>query len=271
MFKKTAIAALVLGFSGAASAAMYAPAPAPACAAGNVTVPCERSAWDLGIDALYLRPENTGFHNALNNGERADYGWGFRLEGSYHFGTGNDVTMNWSHFKRSKDLTVATDSGTVSAGAASYEAKLDMANFEFGQMINFGENVSTRFHGGLQYLQFNNDYTAVGAGTVNVKTTGFGPRAGLMTKYDFGNGFGVYGDLAAGMLVGKQTSTVAGVSDRYATMITTDANVGVSYTHAMAQGDLTARLAWGVKQLTFNNGTNGFDGFTLGVKWVGNA
>jgi len=100
MFKKTAIAALVLG-SGAASAAMYAPAPAPACAAGNVTVPCERSAWDLGVDALYLRSEDNNGVGAVNaNSFRAKYGWGFRLEGSYHFGTGNDATVNWAHYNK---------------------------------------------------------------------------------------------------------------------------------------------------------------------------
>jgi hypothetical protein len=276
MLKKTAIAALVLGFSGAASAAMYAPAPAPACAAGNVTIPCEKNAWDLGIDALYLRPENVRLLDAL--GQRADYGWGFRLEGSYYFSTGNDVTLNWSHFKRTKDQTLTAAQAatativlgdTVNAGAASAEAKFDMVNFEFGQMINFGESVSTRFHGGLQYIQNTDNLTVQTLGTLDQKTTGFGPRAGVMSKYDFGNGFGVYGDVAAGMLVAKRTATSA--SDIHGTMITTDANVGVSYTHAMAQGDLTARLAWGVKQFTFNSGTEGFDGFTLGLKWVGNA
>jgi hypothetical protein len=274
MLKKTAIAALVLGFSGAASAAMYAPAPAPACAAGNVTVPCEKSAWDLGIDALYMRPENTALANRFTtNPIRPDYAWGFRLEGSYHFGTGNDVSLNWSHIKRSKDLTItaaqaANTGGAIDAGAASYEAKLDMVNFEFGQMINFGENVSTRFHGGLQYLTLDDDITAVTLGTVDRKTTGFGPRAGLMSKYDFGNGFGVYGDLAAAMLLGK----LSGSATSHNTMITTDANVGVAYTHAMAQGDLTARLAWGVKQITYGSASAvGWDGFTLGLKWVGNA
>jgi len=260
MFKKTAIAALVLGFSGAASAAMYAPAPAPSCAAGNVTIPCERNAWDLGIDALYQRPEISSVL-ASNDDFRAKYGWGFRLEGSYHFGTGNDVSLNWSHIKRTEDNVLILDTST------NVEAKMDMVNFEFGQMVNFGESVSTRFHGGLQYLSFTGKATQ--ASTAEHKVTGFGPRAGLMTKYDFGNGFGVYGDLAAAMLLGKETTT--NLNDQHATMVSTDANVGVSYTHAMAQGDLTTRLAWGVKQYSFSNSVDGWDGFTLGLKWVGNA
>ena len=260
MFKKTAIAALVLGFSGAASAAMYTPAPAPACAAGNVTIPCEKNAWDLAIDALYMRPEGATIL-ATAGAPRADYGWGFRLEGSYHFGTGNDVDLNWSHIKRTKDFSVAST-------AYSYEAKLDMVNFEFGQMVNFGENVSTRFHGGVQYLSLNDDSTTSAVAT-DRHTTGFGPRVGMMSKYDFGNGFGVYGDVAAAVLLGKRTATSA--NDVHATMVTTDSNVGVSYTHAMAQGDLTARLAWGVKQISFSNTVFGWDGFTLGLKWVGNA
>tara|TARA_B110000879_G_C11141916_1_gene500738 strand:- start:614 stop:1396 length:783 start_codon:yes stop_codon:yes gene_type:complete len=260
MFKKTAIAALVLGFSGAASAAMYAPAPAPSCAAGNVTVPCERSAWDLGIDALYMRADDNAFSTIANAGFRAKYGWGFRLEGSYHFGTGNDTTVNWSHNKRTTDQTVGTT-------ALSLENNLDIVNFELGQVVNFGESVSARFQGGVQYVSIKDDATTAGT-AVTRKTTAFGPRAGLMSKYDFGNGFGVYGDVNAAMLVGK---AVVAAGNVYGTMVSTDSNVGVSYTHAMAQGDLTTRLAWGVKQMNLGSTVNGFDGITLGLKWVGNA
>jgi len=259
MFKKTAIAALVLGFTGAASAAMYAPAPAPSCAAGNVTVPCERSAWDLGVDALYLRADDTQLANV--NGFRAKYGLGFRLEGSYHFGTGNDVNVNWSHIKKTTD-------GTFIAAPLSMKNTLDVVNFELGQMVNFGESVSMRFNGGLQYASVKQDYTNTTI-TTDHKVSAMGPRAGMMSKYDFGNGFGVYGDLSAAVLVGK--TEVTGNTNVYSTILSTDANLGVTYTHSMAQGDLTTRLAWGVKQFDSRTSTQGFDGFTLGMKWVGNA
>lgn len=260
MFKRTAIAALVLGFSGAASAAMYAPAPAPSCAAGNVTVPCERSAWDLGVDALYMRSDSNPYANSA--GFRARYGWGYRVEGSYHFGTGNDVTVSWAHNKRS------TDASAFVTGAGTLSNTLDVVNFELAQLVNFGENVSARFQGGVQYVSIKNEDPS--ATITSVKTTGFGPRAGVMTKYDFGNGFGVYGDFNTAMLVGKRKLST-NTNNTYGTMLSTDASVGVAYTHSMAQGDLTTRLSWGVRQFNVNSNVNGWDGITLGLKWVGNA
>lgn len=256
MFKKTAIAALVLGFSGAASAAMYAPAPAPACAAGNVTVPCEKSAWDLGVDALYLRADDTQF----NATARPKMGWGFALEGSYHFGTGNDVTVNWSHFKKSTDLVTVTPAVAGTQDRATVESKFDIVNFEFGQHVDFGENVDVRFQGGLQYVTaYDNLYTweaaaaAANNNTSNLKLTGWGPRAGAKMTYNFGNGFGVYGDGNMALVMGKVETTTAAnggasaTATAYGSTLGYDAQVGVKYTHAMAQGDLTARLGWGGK------------------------
>jgi len=261
MFKKTAIAALVLGFTGAASAAMYAPAPAPSCAAGNVTVPCERSAWDLGVDALYMRSEDNALLNTA--GFRANYGLGFRLEGSYHFGTGNDVSLNWAHGKKTTDETINTV-------ALSLTNTLDVVNFELGQVVNFGESVSMRFNGGVQYITVK-DTGSSDAVAFDIKGTGFGPRLGMMTQYDFGNGFGVYGDLDAALLVTKITD-ITSTTDAHGTALSTSSNIGMTYTHSMAQGDLTTRLAWGVRQVNMASAAGaGWDGFTLGMKWVGNA
>jgi len=268
MFKKTAIAALVLGFSSAASAAMYAPAPAPACAAGNVTVPCERSAWDLGVDALYLRSNDNQYSadgfTAANNNFRAKYGWGFRLEGSYHFGTGNDVTLNWAHYNKGSGASVIATGGVLTR---MFRSKFDIVNMEVGQQADFGENFDVRFQGGVQY--FNVVENGNGGGTAGIMDTakGFGPRGGMKVKYDFGNGFGVFGDANAALVVAKVDLTGAGRA--YATVLSTDSALGMSYTHAMAQGDLTASLSWGVKQM--NQGVGGWDGVSLGLKWVGNA
>lgn len=283
MFKKTAIAALVLGFSGAASAAMYAPAPAPACAAGNVTVPCEKSAWDLGVDALYMRADDTQFSQTA----RPKMGWGFALEGSYHFGTGNDVTLNWGHFKKSTDgIVTRTPAVGGAQDRANVESKFDIVNFEFGQHVDFGENVDVRFQGGVQYVSAeDNLYTFEAAAaaanntTNNFKLTGWGPRAGAKMTYNFGNGFGVYGDGNMALIMGKVETTTAAnggasaTATAHGTTLGYDATVGVKYTHAMAQGDLTARLGWGGKHYNAAAGAGvmTWSGVNFGLKWVGNA
>jgi hypothetical protein len=260
MFKKTAIAALVLGFSGAASAAMYAPAPAPACAAGNVTVPCERSAWDLGVDLLYMRNDGNQFDEVPNF--RAPYGWGFRLEGSYHFGRGNDANLNWTHYNK----------GGESVNRMT-RSKLDIVNFEMGQSVDFGENFDVRFQGGMQYVDVTDNGVGGAIAGNNARLKGFGPRGGAMVKYDFGNGFGVYGDTNIAILASK--GEIVGVNGSFhGTSMSTDGSVGFAYTYAMAQGDLTARLGYGVKQITYSSAAvpdAGWQGFNFGLKWVGNV
>lgn len=281
MFKKTAIAALVLGFSGAASAAMYAPAPAPACSAGNVTVPCERSAWDLGVDGLYLRSTDNDNSAAL----RAKQGWGYRVEGSFHFGTGNDASLSWAYFKKDTPST-ATD------GNANHtykdESRFNVVNFELGQHVDLGENFDVRFHGGVQYFQLKDNRTDVNT-TADHDTTaytknkleGFGPRAGVNMTYDFGNGFGLFGNSAMALVASKYSNagtvdaagTAAAAVTTYTTALSTDMQAGVKYTHAMAQGDLTARLGWTTHRVAHEAAMadQSWNGVFVGLKWVGNA
>lgn len=91
--KKTIIFALTLG-----SSATFAGTMGPVCVPENSTVPCKHSAWSVGAQALYLQPrfsgadflgttvdasqDNLNYANANDN-----WGWGFRLEGSYQFYT----------------------------------------------------------------------------------------------------------------------------------------------------------------------------------------
>ncbi len=293
MFKKTAIAALVLGFSGAASAAMYAPAAAPACSAGNVTVPCEGNAYDFGADLLYLRAEDSvvSSHNYSDtyNSVRGKRGYGFRVEGSYHFGTGNDLNVNWSRFSKSQTgvfyPTAATD---------RFKAKLDVVNIELGQHIDVGEMWDIRAHMGLQHANVRNvvddNISDTTDGDHTWKVAGWGPRAGFDSMYDFGNGFGVFGNLGVSMLQAKatfDTETAADAREFHSVVTHVDTRLGVMYTHAMAQGDLMVHAGYQANNfinagqnindggaLSSNTGLEkdlSFDGWFVGFKWVGNA
>jgi hypothetical protein len=260
MFKKTAIAALVLGVSGAASAAMYGPAPAPACSAGNVTVPCEKTAWDLGIRALYLKTADNVLSGTANDTFNNDSDWGFQLEGSYHFGTGNDATITWLYF----------DNKYGTSGNADYrKANYNVVNFELGQHVDFGENVDMRFHGGLQYASF--EQTSAAAGTVN-KDEGIGPRIGMNGSYNFGNGFALTGGSSMAILAADSTQTSVTTNDRDV-LVNLGSDVGVKYTHAMAQGDLTLDVGYQINWVdgSRNAGDISYDGLYFGAKWVGNA
>lgn len=263
MFKKTAIAALVLGFSGAASAAMYAPAAAPACSAGNVSVPCEKSAWDLGVQALYLKAENNDQQDAGND-FNADWGWGFRLEGSYHFGTGNDATLNWLYF----------DKTTGTSGSNGYfKPKYNIVNFEMGQKADFGEAVDMRFHGGLQYASLKQDIRTGGL-NASTKISGLGVRGGIDTAYDFGNGFAVTSSGAMAVLVAKDKVNTTGLNVSNNKVVTgLEAKVGARYTHAMTQGDLSFEGGYQMANYNTSNfaGDVGLHGIYLGLKWVGNV
>lgn len=295
MFKKTAIAALVLGFSGAASAAMYAPAPAPACAAGNVTVPCESTAWDLGVQALYLKAEHNARENDIttvgttgaSNDYSTDWGWGFRLEGSYHFGTGNDLNLNWLYYKSDQGSRTAS---TTNPDGTYLESKYNIVNLEMGQHVDFGESWDVRMHGGLQYANLKQD-VAPTASTVPNTTTyerqfeveGLGPRAGVDVAYDFGNGFALTSNAAAALLVAEDkldgtVKNAAGVSTNSSVknnrvVSDLEGKVGVRYTHAMAQGDLMIDLGYQAQNFNTSGYTGdiGLHGGYLGLKWVGNA
>ncbi|MFA6303515.1 MAG: Lpg1974 family pore-forming outer membrane protein [Legionella sp.] len=122
MLKNVVIAVLGLSAHGLACAG----AMGPVCTPGNVTVPCVGSAWEFGVQGLYLSSsfatQNTfgtiveipfalpGLTSAgpvefltvptnpLLGTIDNQWNWGFLLDGAYHFNTGNDVTVNWLHY-----------------------------------------------------------------------------------------------------------------------------------------------------------------------------
>lgn len=270
--KKTAVAVLALG-----SSAVFAGTMGPVCSAVNVTIPCESTAWDFGAQALYLQPASAGSNYTGTytqpTGEvtyidtNPQYSWGFKVEGSYHFNTGNDINLNWYRVQRSTSKTM---SGTIAAGTAtgftSATSTLDPSwnavNLELGQRVDFGDMKAIRFHGGVGYVRIANNTTfnATGPSAVanlnsDASYNGFGPRLGADMAYGWGNGLGMYANAATALFVGPSgfsdtfTSSVAGTSGTRSASSNIvvpelEAKLGATYTYAMAQGDLILDAGW---------------------------
>lgn len=299
--KKTALLVAALG-----SSVGYAGTMGPVCVPGNVTVPCPATAWDVGIQALYLRPAysaNTVYAGFRVDGERqvrnefsSDWGWGFKLEGSYHFNTGNDFNVNWYHYSKTTSNNFVTFNPLLNAHVAftsSAKPKWDAVNFELGQHVNFGEFKDIRFHGGFQYLRLSHDIrTRLQLTGATFRTTadfkGFGPRIGTDLAYNLGNGFSVYANGAAALLVGDSksdgslllTGGILTSSSKWSVVPELEAKTGAKYNYNMVNGVLTLDAGYMVVNY-FNaqhattalaDETNvAFTGPYAGIKWVGNV
>jgi len=285
-------AAAVLAFT---SSAVFAGTMGPVCTPGSVTVPCERTAWDFGGKALYLQTTGLDYVGALITPAATtlenfndNWGWGFQLEASYHFNTGNDLNVNWYHYSHETTHSFFLD-GAIVPTYYRIEPKWDAVNVEFGQWVDFGEQKNIRFHGGLQWAQVKREINTTTAGvlfsTGETEFDGIGPRVGSDMSFDLGNGFAIYGNGAMALLVGDNdfnvSSTLLGValSGSKTTVIPEfEAKLGATYTYPMAQGDLTldAGYMW-VDYLNANQtfvGTPidfGLHGPYIGLKWVGNV
>lgn len=255
VLKKLALVALAIS-----SSTVFAGSMGPVCTPGNVTIPCEQSGWSFGASALYLQPSYsfsgfsdtehlTIFQNPLfiaNGGATINkfnnqWAWGFKLEGSYYFNSGNDLSLNWYHLNHSVTQIFSggvaslapNNSGTINSfidglsgaqffsNVSSYlNTQWDAVNLEVGQHMNFSLLKNVRFYGGFQYARINtvNNDTAISPSNAvvlfqnldNISTAnvlnynGFGPRVGTDLFYSWNNGFSVYASGAAALLVGSR-------------------------------------------------------------------
>ncbi|KTD57697.1 Lpg1974 family pore-forming outer membrane protein [Legionella shakespearei] len=316
-FTKTAAAVLTLG-----SSVVYAGTMGPVCTPGNVTVPCERSAWDFGVQAVYLVPsfspvgafvgssnrptifipgvfDQTGDPDVYYNEFQPDWAWGFRLEGSYHFNTGNDLNLNWLHYKHTTNQTINLYAPTpVNPFGIAHDMflvdipTLDVVNLEFGQHVDFGERKDIRFHGGFEYVRYHHvgEYSDLFGqyDAATLQSNLFGPRVGADYMYNWGNGLAMYAKGATALLAGtsKMEGSVFTVPGAYgskrAVIPMLEAKTGATYTYSMPSGDLTLDAGWmwmNFFEMEFwASGYNAIqttnlalDGPYVGLKWVGNV
>lgn len=303
---KTTALILALGALSQANAGMY-----NMCKEGVNMVPCEAEAWDIGIDALHFK--NTGNFFDLFPEQRGTYspkfGWGVRVEGSYHFGTGNDITLNWTHVKSDSDGTDAPDDagnfifGINESVDFEQQSQFHIFNAEFGQHLDFGERFDVRIHAGIQYADLKETYEsreaftgnggnvfATGDEMMHFSSKGIGPRVGLDLSYLVADNFDVFTDVAIAALSMKQESRFqddfgfngpfggfarsAGTFEHRNLDFASDFAIGARYTYQMGSGDLSGKVAW-EDHIYINAGAVGntisWEGVTFGVKWVGNV
>ena len=218
----------------------------PKCQSVDVTTPCPASAWDLGLHAMYLKPSanaSLGAFSLVNQDsafkdQDQDWEWGFHIEASRHYGTGNDLNVEWFHFNSGESNFLKNPVVFINASAFTPNGEAiiqvdyadirdrpvwDSVNIAFGQQVDFGESKFARLHAGINYsrvgvngsqeMQFK--LGAAGALTdynlfrqLNFVFNGAGPRVGLDLNYESVNHFSVYGKGAIAALVGTSKASV---------------------------------------------------------------
>jgi hypothetical protein len=308
--KKTAIAVLALG-----SSAVFAGTMGPVCTPGSVTVPCESTGWDFGIRALYLQDNDNdyiriteeqrrrGFQDGddwnHHRGHGSEWNWGFELEGSYHFGTGNDFTVNWYHLdagngdhhrrdgRRDRDdnnnAFQDRDRDSITLNGRQNRPQWDAVNFELAQSVMFGEHSTGRIHAGVQYANIERRNGFRDIFTSHEKANGVGPRVGLDMHYNFGNGFSIFGSGATALLVGDSKFRYESIlpvdihiGNRDSLIPEIEGRIGAAYTYAMASGELTMDVAYmavnyfdGLQTAPLGSSDFALSGIIFGVNYKG--
>ncbi|MDX1836323.1 hypothetical protein DIZ81_02170 [Legionella taurinensis] len=286
MFKRITLAILGMSISGFAAAGMYGAPPAPTCTPGDVTVPCEAKKWDLGIQALYLKPiydadkayglaaSSLSEYKDVDN----EWGWGYKLEGSYHFRTGNDITVDWLHYDVDSNNGAFTGvfpsplGGVVNANFThTFTNKFDRVNAVMGQHVDMGMRKNARFYGGFQYADIrvnsNLAYSVVSPtillltsgvfGTQNTDFNGVGPVVGVDFSYDLTESFSITANTSGSILYGTgryNEATFFGNNlvafTRYGTqksvVPSVEAKLGANYAYETANGTLNIEAGYQV-------------------------
>lgn len=247
-------------------------------------------AWDIGASALYLKPSLGGYvlPNYLNPTSSTSnqytnwspgWGWGYKIEGSYHINHDNDLKLSGYHISNSNHFVSPSLSnsagviGLTGSATSNVSYNWNAVNLEFGQVLNYSPFKSFRFHGGLAYARVATDTLAnfilfptdpIPAernltGTFN----GFGPRLGMDAIYGWRNGFSLYANTAMSLLIGSKAFSdtlvlgphtnpildsfqngVSNIASVSSIAYGLEAKLGAKYTHVVTQGALTIDGGW---------------------------
>ncbi len=291
MFKFRHIIMSMFVLSGSA---VFAGVMGKTCSAGDVTVPCTSCpVWDFGIRALYLKPTtNIGQgsrwfiqgDNRLQQGVQPDWGWGFQLEASRHFGSGQDLTADWAHFNAGSNsiyspglpvnyIDAAGVLKTITNIEAANNPVWDQVDIAMGQQVDFGENKFIRLHGGFNYSRVgDNGYNSIQTLTdrdsvlyvrnLSSVFNGFGPRIGIDLNYESRSHWLIYGKGAMSILAGTNKSSyqVVQFEPNSTTEVSTnsfttnygnptfvselDAKFGAMYSYMTRHGALSIDAGW---------------------------
>lgn len=260
--KKTTAAVIALGLSGLASASGYA----PACTKYDVSIPCQVSGWDLGFEALVAEPMNeelffasAGSSPAVRHQVDPKFKFGFRLEGSYHFGQGNDATLNWTRFDQDYDSALPAGTTVTGTGRASF--KYDLVSLELAQRFDVGPRLDLRAFFGPSFLrvdQFTDSATSANQTSGPLKRFaskfhGGGFRGGFDGLYHLTSGFSLAMHGSSGLAVGdvearnfSVTSGVVSTTPTETTNIDTrtvvpfgEAKMGLNYATGSSWGNVS--------------------------------
>ena len=278
---------------------------------------CNHPVWEFGAKALYLNVEY-GHDPWITKKEVIEtltghtqtpailkgYGWGVFADSMYHFASGKALDLNLYYW----DYT-DKNSGLLNAGLRTViqRSKWVTGNLELHQVLPIADNNAIRVFMALNYtylnkkrdfyrdiknLAFNNINSIHGESTGGFY--GAGPRWGAHVHYNLPaflmTGFSVYGEGAAGILLGRSRSgvvaitepvTSAGIINRqvhqFSVLFEFDARLGINYSHATRFGLLGAELGWMVFDYlsAIEDKANAessdvlYEGFFAGVRWQG--
>ena len=278
MLKKT-LSVLGLVYGGLAVAGTMG----PVCAPGNVIVPCEANQWEFGVQALYLEPSHAHHlgvpvntdANLLNSTFNTNWDWGYRLNGAFHFGTGSDFSLDWTHYTNDNNLgpyigqylQIVSPTAAIQNPAVyglALEHRYDQVNLTMGQHVDMSARKHVRFYGGAQYAEMRIDGTStyvvtnaqflpsIGGGVrtfVNTDFSGAGPVMGIDYAYDLTPEFSVTANTSGSILYGNSRYNSATVytnglvvqsayGNRRTIVPGFEAKLGANYACNMAYGQL---------------------------------